>query len=282
MEPILKWAGGKRFLLPEIVRYIDFDNLKNNNRKYYEPFIGGGALCFSSEYPYAVINDYNADIINVYKVIKKSPYKLIEELKILKKRYDNDKKVYYEIRAWDRDKDKFNSLSSIEKAARTIFLNKTCYNGLYRVNSRGEFNVPIGRYKTVDIVNEEKIIALHKYLYKNKITIRNGDFEDAVADARAGDVVYLDPPYDYEPSGFTSYNSSGFTADDTRRLRDLCDNLIERGCYVIISNNDTRYVNELFAGDNYEIHHILAHRFINSDGTKRNKAKEVVICGYRR
>jgi len=283
MEPILKWAGGKRLLIPEIIKLIDFELLKNNkNRKYYEPFIGGGALCFFLEFPNAVINDFNREVINVYQVIKKSPKKLINELNKLKKSFELDRNNYYKVRVWDRDKDFYNSLTPVQRAARTMFLNKTCYNGLYRVNSKGEFNVPMGSYKSIDIVNKEKIEALHKYLSKNKVEIRNEDFFDSVKDAQKDDVIYFDPPYDYDPQGFTAYNSAGFSKEDTKRLRDLCNALIEKGCYVIVSNNDTKYVNDLFSGDYYEIHHIFAHRFINCNGKKRNQAKEVIICGYKK
>lgn len=282
MEPILKWAGGKRLLLPEIIKHIDFDELRKNNATYYEPFVGGGALCFYAEYSKVVINDFNSDVINVYKVIKNNHKKLISELKLLETKFNNDSNFYYEIRALDRDKDIYSSLSNVQRAARTIFLNKTCYNGLYRVNSKGQYNVPIGRYKKVDIVNEEKITLMHNYLKNNDVIIRNDDFAKVVEDAKNGDLVYFDPPYDYEPSGFTSYNPAGFDKNDTRRLKQVCDDLIKKGCFVIISNNDTKYINELFSEEFYSIYHITAHRFINRNGQSRNSAREVVICGYKR
>lgn len=276
MEPILKWAGGKRQLLNEL-RSIILPSLKNGNR-YYEPFIGGGSLAFSLEYELTTINDYNNELINVYNVIKKYPEELIKELKIHQKKHSKD--YYYKIRAIDRDEKKYRSLSEIKRAARTIYINKTCYNGLYRVNSEGFFNVPIGRSTQVpDIIMEEKIRLMSSYLNKDGIIIIDGDFEKAVQNAKNGDVVYFDPPYDYEDSGFKEYVKIGFSRDDLLRLRDLCDNLILKGCKVIVSNNDTKFVRELFNKEYYKIKEVETKRYINCDGKNRTKAREVIIYG---
>lgn len=279
MEPILKWAGGKRLLIPHIVKYINVDEMKKNNNKYYEPFIGGGSIAFHLELNNTIINDSNAELINLYKVVLTTPEQLIEKLKEHQSNYDVN--YYKKVRKLDRLK-KYEKISDVDKAARLIFLNKTCYNGLYRVNSQGHFNVPMGRYENPDIVCESKIVNLHNLLKNKNFIIRNMDFCDAVADAVAGDVIYFDPPYDYEEKGFTSYNSNGFSKDDLNRLKALCDNLIEKGCKVIISNNDTKYVNNLFCSDNYSVEHIETNRFINCDGKNRKKAKEVIIYGYKR
>lgn len=174
----------------------------------------------------------------------------------------------------------YPALPQIERAARIIFLNKTCYNGLYRINNNGYFNVPIGRQDNPDIVMEDKILTMSNYFNNNEVLFRSGDFEDAVFDARPGDIIYFDPPYDYEKSGFTSYNQNSFGRDDLIRLKQVSDHLVEIGCRVILSNNDTPFVNNLF--EEYEIEHIDAKRFINCDGTKRRNGKEVIIYGYHR
>lgn len=274
MDSILKWAGGKRQLLDYLKQHIDLKKLAGH--KLFEPFVGGGALFLDLEHDHVVINDINTELINVYKQIKKNPNELINILQIHKKKHCHD--YYYQIRNIDRTK-KINKLSDVEKAARTIYLNRVCYNGLYRVNSKGEFNVPLGRYVNPEIVFEEKLIEISKYLNNTSIEIRNVDFQEAVRDAKEGDVIYFDPPYDYEESGFTSYTSDRFTREDLERLKILCDDLIDRGCSVILSNNDTTYVNDLFLDNKYTIDHVLAKRMINCKGKKREAVHEVIIYG---
>lgn len=276
MEPIIKWAGGKRLLTNELGKLIDLETLKANNGRYFEPFVGGGALFFDLEYENSVINDCNSELINTYEVVRDLPNRLINKLNKYKSQYDDD--FFDDIRQMDRKKN-FKKLSRVTRAARFIFLNKTCYNGLYRVNSQGYFNVPNGRYKNPDIVNAEKIKKTSEFLQKNGISIRNMDFEDAVSDAERGDVIYFDPPYDYEATGFTSYIPNGFARKDLEKLHTLCEKLILKGCVVIISNNDTDFVNELFKENHYQINHIEANRFINCDGENRKKVKEVIIYG---
>lgn len=177
VQPFLKWAGGKRQLLSEIKKYIP-----ENINTYYEPFIGGGAVFFDLQHNRAVINDINKELINVYRVIKDKVDELIEELK--KHEHGNNREYFYKIRDLDRNKEKYEQMSSVEKAARMIYLNKTCYNGLFRVNSNGQFNVPFGRYKNPQIVNEEVLRAVHNYLRSNDITILNVDFSEAVLNAK--------------------------------------------------------------------------------------------------
>lgn len=274
MDPILKWAGGKRKLIPNIKQHLNIEELEGHT--LFEPFIGGGALSFNLLHNSIVINDLNEELVNVYNQIKSNPAELVRLLKIHKK--NNSKDYYYSIRNLDRLPE-FSSMSNVKKAARTIYLNRVCYNGLYRVNSKGQFNVPYGRYAHPEIVFEEKIYELNGYLNNNDVLILNGDFEAAVASAKSGDIIYFDPPYDYENDGFTSYTKNGFSRNDLKRLKSVCDKLITKGCKVIISNNDTTFVNELFSDPCYSIDHILASRMINCDGAKRKAAKEVIIYG---
>ena len=284
MRPFLKWAGGKRQILSHIKQFINND-VMNDNSKYYEPFVGGGSLFFDLARDNSIINDFNSEIINVYKVIKDHPTGLIRMLKTHQKNDSID--YYYIVRNMDKDP-KFKKMGNVKKAARTIYLNKTCFNGLFRVNRDGYFNTPRGNYTNPLICDEENIREISAFLNGNNIQILNCDFEESCPDAGEGDFVYLDPPYDYEDeSGFVSYNAQGFTRDDLTRMKLFCDRLIERGCVVLISNNDTTYVRELFDDDNYrivyEINQVDANRNINSSGKKRsNKVKEVLIYGTRR
>ncbi len=271
----MRWAGGKRQLIPALERYIDRNVFANGNHRYFEPFIGGGALCFYLEPSRSVINDYNPELINVYEVIRDTPQDLIELLRIHQTNFSHD--YYIQIRSMDRCSS-FLDLPAVERAARIIFLNRTCYNGLYRVNNKGFFNVPIGKKKNPDIIMEDKILAMNRYFNENEVVMRKGDFETAVEDAQPGDFVYFDPPYDYEESGFTSYNETCFERKDLERLKRVSDDLIEMGCLVLLSNNDTPFVNELF--EEYAIEHIDTKRFISCDGRTRNEGKEVIIYGH--
>jgi len=278
MEPILKWAGGKRQLLDELHTIITPELLKGH--RYFEPFIGGGSLAFSLEHNDTSINDYNNELINVYNMIKNYPKELINELKKHQKKHSKD--YFYMIRRLDRETKKYSKLSDVQRAARVIYLNKTCYNGLYRVNSSGYYNVPIGRSSQApDIVMEDKINQLSEFLNREGIHITCGDFENAVANACEGDVIYFDPPYDYEEDGFKAYVKIGFNHDDLIRLRNLCDELVNKGCKVIISNNDTSFVRECFNKEYYQIREVETKRYINCDGKNRVKAKEVIIYGKR-
>ena len=243
MQPILRWAGGKTQLLPEIKKLI-IPKLTQYNT-YFEPFVGGGAVVFDLEYPKSVINDVNTELINVYRIVKDNPFALISELENLAQDFNTQK--YYEIRNLDRLPN-FKNKSDVFKAARTLFLNKTCFNGLYRVNKKGFFNSPIGRTvsgKTPDIVQEYKILELSKGLKNFKI--ENTSYETVLAQAASGDVIYLDPPYDYEDNHtFVGYNEESFSKKDLDKLFSVCEELTNKGCFVIISNNATTYVLDLF------------------------------------
>ncbi|MEB3336466.1 MAG: Dam family site-specific DNA-(adenine-N6)-methyltransferase, partial [Leptolyngbyaceae bacterium] len=189
VRPFLKWAGGKRQLVADIQA-----NMPKKYNTYYEPFVGGGALFLELQRKRVVINDSNSELINCYQVIRDSLDELIEELK-KHKSHQHESEYYYSIRGWDRTL-LYQEKSPVERAARIIFLNKTCYNGLFRVNSQGQFNVPFGKYKNPNILDETVLKAVNKYLNENSVTILNGDFEKAVEEAKKDDFVYFDPPYD--------------------------------------------------------------------------------------
>ncbi|MEI7024433.1 DNA adenine methylase [Paenibacillus sp. y28] len=270
LQPFLKWAGGKRQLLPEIRKYVP-----QHYSAYYEPFVGAGAVLFDLQPQKAVINDVNTELINTYKVIRDHVDELIADLK----KHQADKEYFYSIRDLDRQ-EQFKGLSHVEKSSRIIYLNKTCFNGLFRVNSRGQFNVPFGKYKNPQIVNEPVLRAVHDYLSTNDFTILNGDFEQAVSTAKAGDFVYFDPPYDpvSNTASFTSYSLNGFGKKDQERLRDTFAELDRRGCKVLLSNSATDYIKDLYSS--YTVRIVSASRNINSNAARRGKIEEVLVMNY--
>lgn len=270
MKPFLKWAGGKRQLLPEIKKYIP-----ENINTYYEPFVGAGAVFLDFAFENCVINDQNLELINCYNVIKKDVSKLIEELK----NYKNEKEFFVTIRQLDRD-DNFSKLNHIKKAARIIYLNKTCFNGLYRVNKNGYFNVPFGGYKNPTILDEDNAREIHTYLRDKNVKITNLDFEECLKDVKEGDFVYLDPPYDpvSETSSFTTYGKNGFSRDEQKRLKKVLDELSKKNVKWLLSNSATPFIKELYK--DYTIIEVDAKRNINSDATKRGTIKEVLIKNY--
>lgn len=269
-QPFLKWAGGKRQLLPEIRKYIP----KKINT-YYEPFLGAGAVLFDIQPKKAVINDINTELINTYIAIRDHVDELINDLK----KHKNEKEYFYAIRDLDR-KEEFKKLSLVERASRIIYLNKTCFNGLFRVNSQGHFNVPFGKYKNPQIVNEIVLRAVHNYLNSNDITILNVDFEKAVEKAKKGDFIYFDPPYDpvSDTSSFTGYSLYGFDKDDQIRLRDLFVELDKRGCKVLLSNSATDFIKDLYKDFHIEV--VSANRNINANASRRGKIDEVLVMNY--
>lgn len=271
VRPFVKWAGGKRQILPEILQSIP-----HKFNKYFEPFVGGGALFFELRPKEAVINDLNSELINLYKVIKNNPKELIDELKL----YQNTSDYFYKIRELDRNPN-FDKLSEIKKASRILYLNKTCYNGLFRVNSQGQFNVPFGNYKQPNIINDIVIMAVSNYLNSANLLMLSGDFEESLKKAKKNDFVYLDPPYDpvSEISSFTGYTLNGFGKDEQKRLKNVCDRLNEKGVKFLLSNSYTDFINELYKKE-YNINIISASRSINSIGDKRGKISEVLIRNY--
>ncbi len=272
VRPYLKWAGGKRQLMSEIQRYIP-----RKYATYYEPFVGAGAVLFSIQPPRAVINDYNEQLIVTYMAIRDDIDTLIE---LLRQHKQNTCEAYfYKLRSLDRDTEAFASLPAVQKAARLIYLNKTCFNGLYRVNMQGLFNVPYGRYKNPAIFDEESLRAVSRYLNENDITIQNGDFAQSVEDADNQAFVYFDPPYHSpDKSNFTGYQAGGFGEEEQLRLRDTFAMLSGRGTKCLLSNADTPFIRKLYKG--FSIKRVKASRAINANAGGRGPVDEVLIKNW--
>lgn len=272
IQPPLKWVGGKRQLIPEIEKHFPD---KKKISTYYEPFVGGGAVLFHFQPKKAVINDVNEELINLYMVIKDDVGSLINDLK----KYENDEDLFYEVRALDRTPG-FKNLTDVQRASRIHFLNKTCYNGLYRVNNAGEFNTPFGKYKNPNIVNEAVLRAVSHYFNKANVKILNGDYEESLKGIRKGSFVYFDPPYDptSDSSSFTGYSQGGFDRDEQKRLKKMCDKLNERGIRFLLSNSSTNFIRDLYK--EYNIISVNAKRSINSDASGRGEVEEVLVKNY--
>lgn len=274
VAPVVKWVGGKRQLLPEIKKYSP----KKFNT-YFEPFVGGGAVLFELQPKQAIVNDINKELINLYSVIQNNVDELIEKLSDTKK-YSNTSECYYKVRELDREPKKYNKLTGVDRAARILYLNKTCYNGLYRVNSMGEFNSPFGSYKNPNIINSITLKAVSKYFNESNIKFLNGDFEKTVKTAKKGDFVYFDPPYApiSKTSNFTGYNENGFGENEQIRLKKLCDILDKKGVKFLLSNSDCDFIKKLYK--DYNIVTIKAKRTINSNANNRGSISEVLIRNY--
>jgi DNA adenine methylase len=277
IKPYLKWAGGKRQLLAEIKKHLP---QSINDCTYYEPFVGAGAVFFDLQPQKAIINDFNEQLILTYNVIKENVAELIELLKVYKKR--NDEEFYYTIRNIDRDSTKFDKLTNTEKAARLIFLNKTCYNGLYRVNSQGLFNVPYGKYKNPAICENIVLQQISNYLNTYEIKILNNDFEDAVSTAGENSFIYFDPPYHSpDKTNFTGYQAGKFGEDEQERLRNVMIKMTNCGVKCLLSNSDTKYIQELYNDDCFDIISVQAKRAINSNISGRGNVNEVLIKNWK-
>ena len=269
-RPFIKWAGGKSKLIKELVSRLPqaFDS-------YHEPFIGSGALFFKlfrdGKINRARLTDLNDELIDTYEAIRNHPDEVIRELS----GYPYDRDFYYSLR--ERDP---RTLDLPARAARMIYLNKTGYNGLYRVNQRGAFNVPFGRYKNPRYVDEANIRAVSLAL--QQIDIHHAPFESVLDHAQPGDLVYFDPPYVplSATANFTAYYAGGFSMQDQRRLRDVCVELTRREVWVILSNSDTPVVRELYSGSPFTISEVYANRAINSNATRRGKTTELTITNY--
>ena len=272
-KPFVKWAGGKRQIIDKLKMYVpnEFDT-------YYEPFVGGGALLFELSPKRAVINDSNKELMNVYEVLcdDKKFNKMCRVLNSYEANHSED--FFYDIRNKDRNKNSFSRLSDYTRAARTIYLNKACFNGLYRVNSKNEFNVPFGKKEKVNTYEGSNLITVSNYLTMNDIKILSVDFEEAVKGAKKGDFVYFDPPYDSDIGTFNSYTEDGFGKEEQRWLVRVFKELDAKGVYVMLSNHNTLLVNEMY--HSYNIHVIEAKRNINSKGDKRGKVEELIITNY--
>lgn len=287
-KPFVKWVGGKTQLLGDIECILPFDFLQRKNVMYVEPFVGGGAVLFwiLQRFPNikkAVINDINPHLITTYRVIKEQPYRLIEQLDILRDEYiplnEEDRKFYYLNK---RDRYNFSSLSEIEVAALFIFLNRTCFNGLYRVNSNGKFNVPHGRYANPKICDKETILADSQIL--QKVEILCGDFAETISYASPNALFYFDPPYKplSKTSSFNSYAKEDFDDNEQIRLRDFCHEISKLKAYFILSNSDVKgkiensnFFDEIYNA--YNIHRVMATRMVNANPSKRGKLSELMI-----
>lgn len=267
-SPVIKWVGGKGKLLHELTA-----RLPERFNRYFEPFAGGLALFFRVAPRKAVISDSNADLIALYKAISSDVGAVIRKLQ--HHREAHDEKHYYAMRAnWNQHHD---SWSDAERAAGFIYLNKTCFNGLWRVNRSGDFNVPIGRYTDPPICVPETLRAAHALLARAEL--RCGDYQAAVADAGRGDFVYFDPPYDpiTPTANFTSYSAAGFGPDDQRALAETARKLVARGCQVMLSNSDTPFIRSIYKG--FQIDRVKCSRAINSNASKRGDVDEVIVMG---
>lgn len=264
--PFVKWVGGKRSLLPQLTA-----RLPQRFNAYHEPFVGGGAVFFALQPQVAVLADDNAELVNAYTVVRDEPERLIRHLRTHRAEED----YYYELRAKDP-----TTLEAVERASRLIYLNRTCFNGLYRVNSRGGFNVPFGRYKNPQICNEVGLRAASAAL--RGADLRNDSYEHVLETARRGDFVYFDPPYHpvSATANFTSYTAGAFSERDQRRLAEVYRTLADRGCKVMLSNSDTPLIHELYAGFHVDI--VAAPRLVNRDASKRGPVNEVLVRNYRR
>ncbi len=267
----VKWAGGKKQLLSQFKAFFP-----SRIERYFEPFVGGGAVLFyillNYNPSYVLISDINEELINCYRVIKANVEDLIKSLK--KHRANHNKDYYYKIRIQNP-----KELSSIERASRLIYLNKTCFNGLYRVNARGQFNVPIGSYANPSIMQKEELLKISQLLKKTEI--KHMSFEEITKYADKNDFVYFDPPY-YplnKTSSFTAYTKDNFLENEQRLLANIFKELDRKGCKVMLSNSNTQFIKRLYSG--FNLHFVKANRMINCDATKRGRINEIVVTNYK-
>lgn len=271
VAPVVKWVGGKRQLLDDLTPLFP-----KRVVSYCEPFLGGGAVLFKLQPNIAYVNDINTELIQMYEVIRDNVDELIAALG----EHPNEEEHFYGVRDWDRNKEQYGQLTKVQRAARIIYLNKTCYNGLFRVNSAGEFNTPFGHYKNPNIVNAPTLKAVSAYFQKAQLTFSSVDYAEVLADVAKGTFVYLDPPYDpvSGTANFTGYAKGGFDRSEQIRLRQCCDNLNQRGIKFMLSNSATDFIREQFAAYNITI--VKAKRAINSNAAKRGQVDEVVVRNY--
>ncbi|AJM72066.1 DNA methyltransferase [Mycoplasma yeatsii GM274B] len=274
IKPFVKWAGGKTQLLNTLLKYVP----KEFNR-YYEPFIGGGALLFKIKPNNFWINDFNKELVSAFLCFKDNDkfVKMIEQIE--KHQQNHSEEYFYKIRDLDREKS-FANASIDQIASRFIYLNKSCFNGLYRVNKNGFFNVPSAKKTNVVCYDPNNFKSIRNYFQNSECKITSLDFSKAVETAQSGDFVYFDPPYDNyeEQKNFTSYNKDGFSKQDQIRLADLFKELDKKNVKVMLSNHDTKFIRELYKG--FEIIEVEARRNINSNALKRGNVKEVIIRNY--
>lgn len=273
-KPFVKWVGGKRQLLKQfrLLGLYPPETFDAEVAKYFEPFLGGGAVFFDLMPDKAYLSDLNEELVTTYNVIKSDVEKLITSLQ----KHKNDKEYFLNIRAQDP-----KSLSYIDVASRFIYLNRTCFNGMYRVNSKGGFNVPYGKYNNPLICDSENLLRVSRAL--QQVEIKHQDYKETLKNAKKGDFIYLDPPYHpvSSTSSFTSYTKESFLEKEQLELRDTYAKLHKRGCFVMLSNSDTPFINEAYSKiKGVKISKVQAGRAINSVGSKRGKVSEVLVTNY--
>ncbi|KDA50191.1 Methyl-directed repair DNA adenine methylase [Leuconostoc pseudomesenteroides PS12] len=274
LSPFVKWVGGKRQLLPELVKRMP----KDGYDKYYEPFVGGGALLLRLAPKNAVINDSNTELVNAWESIRDNLDELSELL--LQHEKQDTKEYYVDLRATDRD-GRITKMTNIERGARFIYMNKAGFNGLWRENKDGQNNVPYGSHKKLNLVTES-FRSVSEYLNRSNVKIMNADYRKAVLDANTGDFVYFDPPYIpvNQTSSFTNYTKDNFGLVQQEQLRDTALALANQGVKVMLSNADVPLIKDLYSDLIFKIHHVKANRSINSNASKRGKVGEVIITTY--
>ena len=273
-KPFVKWVGGKRQLLAQFRRLNLYppEKFDIGTGRYFEPFVGGGAVFFDLLPETGYLSDLNKELVTTYNVIKNNVESLIASLK----KHKTDKEYFLKIRAQDP-----NKLEKLKVASRFIFLNRTCFNGMYRVNSKGGFNVPFGKYANPLICDKDNLRKVSKAL--QNIEIKHQDYKEVLKKAKKGDFIYFDPPY-YPVSktaSFTSYTAESFLDKEQTELKDTVVELNKRGCFVMLSNSDTPFINKIYSGlKGIRITKVEAGRAINSDASKRGKITEVLITNY--
>lgn len=274
VHPFVKWAGGKTQLL-EVIE----SHLPETFNRYFEPFVGGGALLFKLQPKAFSINDSNEELICVYKCLENNELFELLKKELLKHEENHSEEYYYQVREMDK-LEGFYNLPIYTRAGRMIYLNKACFNGLYRVNSKGYFNVPSGKKTAVNCFDKKTFDNLNLFFKNRKPVITSIDFEEAVKNAKAGDFVYFDPPYDTweEKNSFTSYDKNAFGKEEQVRLAKVFKELSDKGVYVMLSNHNTKFINELYKG--FHITVVPAKRMINSKADGRGEVEEVIITNY--
>ena len=274
VHPFVKWAGGKTQLI-EVIE----SHLPETFNRYFEPFVGGGALLFKLQPKAFSINDSNEELICVYKCLENNELFELLKKELLKHEENHSEQYYYQVREMDK-LEGFNKLPIYVRAARMIYLNKACFNGLYRVNSKGYFNVPSGKKEVVNCFDKKTFDNLNLFFKNRKPVITNIDFEDAVKNAKTGDFVYFDPPYDTweDKNSFTSYDKNAFGKEEQIRLAKVFKELSDKGVYVMLSNHNTKFINELYKG--FHITIVPAKRMINAKADGRGEVEEVIVTNY--
>lgn len=274
IHPFVKWAGGKTQLLETIEKH-----LPEKFNRYFEPFVGGGALLFKIQPKSFSINDMNSELICVYECFQNDGLFSSLKEKLIEHEKKHNEDYYYKVREEDKNP-LFLALPKDDRASRMIYLNKSCFNGLYRVNSKGYFNVPFGKKDKVNCFDRDNFESLRQFFKSRKVVITNCDFEEAVKNAKAGDFVYFDPPYDTwdDKDSFTSYDKNVFGKDEQVRLANVYKQLSKKGVYVMLSNHNTSFIRELYS--DFHINVVPAKRMINANGKGRGSVEEVLITNY--